>query len=240
VQTFGSPTLKTKRFRVPNPANCESWASSRQVYWSKTTGNVTEFFDQAFKPLGWYSVQMNGCTYYAHSRGKNKFTFYDANMRQLNQPNQSGFWASFARGLAAGMAASGNAMQQAAAYRARQAQAYAMVPEPSVPYSYNSTTMGMSGLTTTTTTDSLGNSYITNSQRLGNFIFSTTTGSNSYTANSTTQRLGTFDFINGNSGFGSFTGTSNRIGNFDFTISQRQPELGTVRAHSSVISPFIT
>jgi hypothetical protein len=43
------------------------------VYWSKTAGDVTEF--QSFKPLRWYSLQMNGNTYYARARGKNKFIF---------------------------------------------------------------------------------------------------------------------------------------------------------------------
>jgi hypothetical protein len=190
--------------------------TSGKIFWSKTTDNVTEYFDQAFKPLGWYSIQMNGETYYARARGKNKFTFYDANMRELKKPRQDGFWASFARGMATGLAAYGNAMQQAAAYRTQQTQGYAAVPRSYIPYSYTSTTMAAPAINTTTTTDSLGSSYITNSQQMGNFTFSNTTGSNGYTANSTTTRLGTFDFINGSSSVGNFSGSSNRLGNFDF------------------------
>ena len=198
---------------------------SGQVYWSKSTGNVTEYLDLSFKPLGWYSIELNGSTYYARSRGKNKFTFYDASMRELKRPG-NGFWANFARGLSTGLASYGNAMQQAAAYRAQQAQTYqaytsqvytppSYAPQPS--YSYNSTTMGQPRMSTTTTTDSRGNTYMTNSQRMGNFTFSNTTGSNGYTANSMTTQLGPFAYMNGTSSNGNFYGSSNQLGNFNFT-----------------------
>ena len=186
-----------------------------QVFWSKSTGEITEFFDQSFKPLGWYSIQRDGNTYYARAKGKNKFVFFDATLHELKRPRESGFWANFARGMAAGLAASGNAMQQAQAYQARQAQVYA--PGPVYPYTSISSTIGSPSFTTTTTTDSFGNSYRTNSQQLGNFTFSNTTGSNGYTANSTTQQLGPFEFMHGNSNYGAFSGTGQRIGNFDFT-----------------------
>jgi hypothetical protein len=208
--------------------------ASGQVYWTKTTGNVTEFLDQSFKPLGWYSVQVSGSTYYARARGKNKFTFYDVNMREVKPAKQEGFWAAFGTGMAAGVAGYGNAMQQAAAYRAQQARAYA--PQAYAPYSYNSTTMGMPALRTTNTTDSLGNSYMTNSQTVGNFTFSNTIGSSGYTANSTTTRLGTFDFINGSSSLGNFSGNSNRIGNFDFT--NFNTPVGTWNGTSTQIGNF--
>jgi hypothetical protein len=194
-----------------------------QVYWSKSTGNVTEFLDQSFKPLGWYSIELNGNTYYARSRGQKKFTFYDASMRELKRPS-NGFWANFATGMSAGLAGYGNAMQQAAAYRAQQVQTYqaytpqTYAPRPYVPQpSYTSTTMGQPRMSTTTATDSLDNAYMTNTQRMGNFTFSNTTGSNGYTANSTTTQMGPFAFMNGTSSNGGFSGTSNQLGNFNFT-----------------------
>ena len=113
---------------------------------------------------------MDGSTYYAHSHGKNRFTFYDAAMREMKKPS-NGFWTNFARGLGTGLAAYGSAMQQAAAYRAQQAQAYqAYTPQPYEPqpytrqqsYSQNSTITEQPRMGTTTTTDSLGNTYTTN------------------------------------------------------------------------------
>jgi hypothetical protein len=184
-----------------------------RLYWTKTTGDVTEFYDASFRPLNWYSFQMNGATLFAHATGKNQYAFYDANMRPLKQPNRQGFWANLLRGIGAGLAAS----QQAAAYRAQQTHTYVTAPAAPAPYSYSSSTIGSPGLSTTTTTDSYGNVYTTNSQRIGTLTFSNTIGSNGYTANSTGQQLGTFEYINGNSTAGNYSGTTNRIGNFDFT-----------------------
>src|SRR5262249_41446626 len=153
------------------------------IYWSKTAGDLTEFFDQSFRPLGWYCLQVNGKIYFARARaGKNKFVFYDANMRQIKPPKQDSFWEVFFKGLAVLPPSAPTSMQQASAYQ-RANSRY----QPVAPYSYNASTISQPGLGTTNTYDSLGNSYVTNSQQIGNMTFSNTFGSNGYTANSTTQ-----------------------------------------------------
>ena len=190
-----------------------------QFYWTKSTGDVTEFLDQSFKPLGWYSIQKGGDVYYAHLRGQNKFTFYDASMHELRR--QDGFWASFGRGVLIGLSGVGAGIQQAAAYQAAQRAQLtggdsSNGASPTVA-AYNSSTTEQSGFGSTSANDSRGNSYVTSSQQIGNLTFSNTYGSNGYTANSTTQRLGMFDYINGSSNNGSFVGSNQRVGNFDYT-----------------------
>jgi hypothetical protein len=68
---------------------------------------LTEYYDDSMNFLNWYSVVRNGQTYYAHLTGK-KVKVYDANFQSTQQ--RSGFWSNLGRGLAAGMAAYGQAI----------------------------------------------------------------------------------------------------------------------------------
>lgn len=202
--------------------------SGGRDYWTVTKDGITEYFDESFKSLNWYSLERDGQTYFARIDNKKKVKLYDSNLKELRPPKKEGFWTQFARGLAIGLAAYGQALQaqQAAAaqssygYGSSVYQGYQTYGRNSnVPArTYSQTTVSpSSSLSFSNTTTSSGESYSTTTQRLGSFTFSNTFGSEGYSASSTTQRLGRFDFTNGFSSNGPFSGSTQRIGNFDFS-----------------------
>ena len=143
-----------------------------KLYWAKTYDDgLTEYFDDSMKPLNWYSAVRDGQTYYAHAVGK-KVKIFDANFSEVRK--KPGIWSNFGRGLAAGLAAYGQALQA-------RAQSNASSPSYTTPApTYNSTTQNIGGFGYTNTTGSDGSSYNTTTQRIGNFDYSNTTGSNGY------------------------------------------------------------
>jgi hypothetical protein len=209
--------------------------SAGRVYWMATKDSVAEYLDESLKSLNWYSLQRDGQTYFARLDGKKKVKLYDANLNELRPPKKEGFWTQFARGLAVGMAAYGQALQEQQAQQQAAAQnsygyagtsayqgyqPYRRSPSISPPISYDQTTTSISpssSLGFSNTYTSTGQSYTTTTQRLGSFMYSNTTGSNGYYASSTTQRLGAFDYTSGFSSNGAFSGTSQRLGNFDYS-----------------------
>jgi hypothetical protein len=203
--------------------------SAGRIYWTATKDGITEYLDESFKSLNWYSLEREGQTYFARFDGKKKVKLYDANLKEIRLPKKEGFWTQFARGFATGMAAYGQALQaqqaqQAAAQRtygfanSNAYPAYQPYGQTSLPStSYQQTTSGSPSLSFSNTYTSTGQSYSTTTQRLGSFTYSNTFGSNGYQASSTTQRLGTFDYTSGFSSNGPFSGNSQRIGNFEYS-----------------------
>lgn len=192
------------------PLNLRSGKTTAgKVYWAKTyEDGLTEYFDDSMNPLNWYSAVREGRTYYAHAVGK-KVKVFDSNFNEVRK--RPGFWSNFGRGLAAGLVAYGQAMQQAQANSASRTSTYSgAVPS----YSSNTQSVGNFGYTSTVGTD--GTYYNTTTQRIGNFEYSNTTGSNGYSASATNQRIGNFSYLSGSSSNGSISGTSQQIGNFNY------------------------
>jgi len=183
--------------------------SSGKVYWTRGYENgLTEYFDDSMNSLKWYSAVRNGETYYAHVNGK-KVKVYDANFQPVRR--KSGFWSNFGRGLAAGLAAYGQALQAQAA-AANQTTTYS---PPDTSYDSNTQQIGNIGYSNTTGSD--GSYYNTLTQRIGNIDFSTTTGSNGYYASTTKQQIGNFGYLSGYSSNGSISGTTQQIGSFNYS-----------------------
>jgi hypothetical protein len=200
-----------------------------RIYWTATKDGITEYLDESFKSLNWYSLEREGQTYFARFDRKKKVKLYDANLKEIRLPKKEGFWTQFARGFATGMAAYGQALQaqqaqQAAAQRtygyanSNAYPAYQPYGQTSLPStSYQQTTSVSPSLSFSNTYTSTGQSYSTTTQRLGSFTYSNTFGSNGYQASSTTQRLGAFDYTSGFSSNGAFSGNSQRIGSFEYS-----------------------
>jgi hypothetical protein len=209
--------------------------SAGRLYWMATKDGVTEYLDESFKPLNWYSLERNGQTYFARLDKGKKIKLYDANLKELHVPKKEGFWTRFARGFAVGMAAYGQALQAqqaqqqtalngshgyagAGAYQGSQSHRRASSVSPPTVYEQNTTSVSpSSSLSFSNTYASTGESYSTTTQRLGSFTYSHTSGSNGYQASSTTQTLGAFDYTSGFSSNGAFSGNSQRIGNFEYS-----------------------
>jgi hypothetical protein len=200
-----------------------------KLFWTKRYDDgVTEYFDDSFKSLNWYSLTQNGQLLYAHGSGK-KFKFFDTNMKPIRQ--KPGFWSNFGRGLALGLAAYGQALQAQAAAQ----NGYATQPAPeSDSYSGSSQQVGGFGYTNTRT--SSGTSYNTTTQRIGAFTYSNTTGSDGSYANTTRQQIGNFDYLNGSTNAGAVSGTSQRIGSFNY--SNVMTPSGQLNATSQQIGNF--
>jgi hypothetical protein len=197
--------------------------SAGRVYWTATKDGITEYLDESFKSLNWYSLERDGQVYFARLDGKNRVKLYDANLKELRPPKKEGFWTQLARGLAAGMAAYGQALQaQQAAAQASYGYTSSSAYQTNVQYraTYTQTTTSISppsSLGFSNTYTSTGQSYSTTTQRLGNFTYSNTFGTGGYHASSTTQTIGPFDYTSGFSSNGAFSGSSQRIGNFDYS-----------------------
>jgi hypothetical protein len=212
--------------------------SSARVYWMATKDGVTEYLDESFKSLNWYSLQHDGRTYFATLDRKKKVKLYDANLKELRPPKKEGFWTQFARGFAMGMAAYGQALQaqQAAAQssgytdyasytslpihssRREQAQSsgytdYASYGTPTYPRprSYNRSSSAMTPtIPYNQTTTSISPS--------SSLSFSNTYTSTGQSYTTTTQRLGAFTYSNtyGSGGYHA-SSTTQHLGAFDYT-----------------------
>ena len=171
---------------------------SGRMCWLKREGEVTSLFDQNFKPLNWYVVERGGQTFYATFDKKHKVHAYDAQMRELRKP---GFWSKLAYGMAVGLAAYGQALQQQSA-----ARSYQYVPPAPQVYAPAYSTVGP------------GTNYSTTYQnRVGNITFSNTYSSTGTTTSMTTQHLGGMDFVNAQSSNGSWLmGSIQNIGTTHF------------------------
>ena len=214
--------------------------TSGKEYWTSTRDGVTEYFDASFNPLKWYSFQSNGQTVFAHEKGK-KIRYYDANMNEIRIPKRPGFWSQFARGMAIGLSAYGQALREQEAAQTQHSDS-SYYPSPLLHGSTTTQQLGQFGYSTTT--DPSGDSYSTTSQRIGQFTYSNTIGSNGYSANSTTQHIGDFGYTNGTSTNGSFSGNSQTIGAFTFqnlesqgvSISGTSQQIGNFTYHNFTTS----
>jgi hypothetical protein len=182
-------------------------SSAGKSYWASTDpSGLTEYFDDSFKPLNWFSTVKDGQTYYARVVGK-KVKVYDSSMRPIE--HKTHFWANLGRGLAVGLAAYGQAMQAQTA--ANQQRANSSTP------AYWTNTQSIGGTSYSNTTGSNGTYYSTTTQTIGNFDYSTTTGSNGYQASTTNQQIGNFSYLNGSSTNGPISGNSQQIGQFNYS-----------------------
>jgi len=182
--------------------------SAGKLYWAKTyEDGLIEYFDDSMNSLNWFSAVRDGQTYYARVTGK-KVRVYDANFKEVRRKPH--FWSNVGRGLAAGLAAYGQALQTQA-NAANQSLTYSGAAP-----SYNSNTQTIGGFEYTSTTGSDGTYYNTTTQRIGNFDYSNTTGSSGYSASTTNQRIGNFSYLSGSSSNGSISGTAQQIGNFNY------------------------
>lgn len=186
--------LYDKHFQYLNIHSSTTQAG--KVVWLKDDKDgFTEYFDADFKPLNWYSTRRDGQLYYAHIVGK-KVTVYDADLHEIKK--QHPYWRAFGRGMVAGLAAYGQALQTQAV-QAQSNQSYAST-------SANGYSTTYAGPVT----------YNTTSQQIGNFTYSNTTGSDGYTSQQTRQQIGNFGYINGTSSLGGTSGSTQQIGNFTY------------------------
>jgi hypothetical protein len=170
-------------------------SAGRTVWLKDDSDGVTEYFDDKFQSLHWYSANRDGQIVYAHEEGK-KIVLYDSNLNRIKKEHP--LWRAFGRGMAAGLASYGQALQAQAAQAQTSSTAY--------------TTGGM----TTQTTQAGSASYTTTSQQIGNFTYSNTNGSDGYTSQQTRQQIGNFGYVNGTSSAGSMSGSTQEIGNFSY------------------------